>query len=253
MTLNFTIFSVAAGAVRSLKPLPDYLHRVAQDAYVAIRDGGKDVEQPRIVEMATACLRILQLNETQYDSAQPVDREVVCLTEGSRTGGEVEDLIERLCRYDHEARRFRWVDVVVGGDTLQPSQMMAAYAFHRVDVAATAYLENDKELALQALAEACEAASNYGFHGGYDDRDEMVKSSGSDGSFKRWEPMKEVREHVIARWQEEPRRWKSMRHCALSIEQEVLAFAASKGTKISVDNAQRTIYGWIRASEKHTG
>ena len=34
MTLNFTIFSVAAGTIRSPKPLPDYLHRVAQDAYV---------------------------------------------------------------------------------------------------------------------------------------------------------------------------------------------------------------------------
>jgi hypothetical protein len=253
MTLNFIIFSVETGTVRSLKPLPDYFHRVARDAYVAIRDEGKDVEQSRIAEMATACLRILQLNETQYDSAQPVDHEVVCLAGGNRASGEVEDLIERLCRYDHETRRFRWVDVVVGGETLQPSQMMAAYAFHRIDVAAAAYLADDKDLALQALAEACEAASNYGFHGGYDDRDEMVKSAGSDGSFKRWEPMKEVRERVVARWQEEPQRWRSMRHCAHSIEQEILAFAASKGIKMSADNAQRTIYDWIRASKKHTG
>jgi hypothetical protein len=132
--------------------------------------------------------------------------------------------------------------------------MMAAFAFQRVDYAAGAYLASQSERALQMMAEACSATAYYGFHGGFDDHVTMLKEDAAQAADKGWAPLKEVRAHAVALWRDGGKvKWKSMRNCSLKITEEILALATAKGRPMKPDNAERTIYEWIRDAEKHTG
>lgn len=256
MAVNFIVFSVDSGVIKSSRPVPDFFHRIAFDAYVAIRNSGKDVEQARIDTMVAVCLQMLKTKGVEDPNApQPVLLQDTSFSPNDTVySGDVSVLNDLLCKYDHDAKRYAWASAVANGESLQSSQMMAAYALQRADAAAVAYLAGNNELAIQMLAEACSATADYGFHGGFDDHITMIKEDAAQAANKGWAPLKEVQAHAIARWQDGGKaKWKSMRNCSLKITEEILALAVAKGRPMKADNAERTIYEWIRHAEKRTG
>ena len=248
MGQHFKVFKIQDGQLVTATPLPDYLFRTARDAYFAVRNSGPNVPQSRIEELAEICFVLLdEAGISEPREPQPVT-EVTEWTE-RQYPGDVEVLCEALSSYDHDARRYNWAKKIPSnGGTFEAHQLMAAYALQRVDAAAAAHLSGNTALALQLAAEACSATADYGFHGGFEDHITMLKEDSSRAAEKGWAPMKAVQARAIELWRNG--RWKSMRHCSMSITQEIVALAASKGRPMRPDNATRTIYDWIRASEK---
>ncbi len=247
---DFIVFQIDSGVVSSTSPLPTYFHRIATSAYQAVRlVGGVDVEQSKIVEMVTRCLRILE----QRGWDRPAERQRVdkisSLTAYARDAEEVAFLIDAIHRPDCYDRT--WEGTLHGIDEIQPSQMLAAYCLMKTDLSAAAYLTGETDIAMQMLAEACVVTAAYGFSWGFTDRTEMAQSDGAMASWRRWEPLKEVEGRAIELYQKG--QWKSMRQCAIKIQKEIHELAASKNIKLSNENAERTIYEWIRAAKKRAG
>jgi hypothetical protein len=253
MSVNFAVFSVDSGVLRSIRPVPDYFHRAAFNAYSAIRNSGNEVDQSRIVELVAACFQMLEnRGVSEPHTPQPALLQEAIPNDADYPG-DVEVLAGLLGEYDHDAKRFAWASAAPNGEGLGSSQMMAAYAFQRIDSAAASYLAGQSELAMQMLAEACSATANYGFHRGFDDHITMLKEDAAQAADKGWAPLREVRAHAVTLWRDGGKsKWKSMRSCSIEITQEILLLAIAKGRKMEPDNAQRTIYEWLRASEKHT-
>lgn len=237
MSHRLTVFHVKGGKLEAVRPAPDSLKRVAEDANNGIRAGGRSPTQARIEEMISCCLDIIRRATNGDESIPRMHFE---------DASEVEKLTDYVCRQDENG--FYYASLLPEGRTLAPSQLIAAYALHKTDLAAQCLLDGNPLNAVEELALACQASADYAFHFGFHDYSQMQREDGSANARNavRNQATIPTRAYVLSRWKEanHTKTWKKLSF-AKRIKDDVIKLAKDHGWTMSDDNALRWIVGEI--------
>jgi hypothetical protein len=243
---HLKVFQAIDGELVAKQRLPAILTQAANDAYHAASGMGVRIRQSRLDELIACGKKLLA------DSANGTGSIPHYYRPSDNQAEKLNDLVSRTHRRTHAPL---WRPFLRDSDAIDSSQLLAAYALLQIDRAASHYLADNFKKAVAALALATVATADYGFHWGFSDHAEVLRTDSRINSRKsgRLLGTEAAKRHAIELWKNGPAagtQWKSKLGFAKAVEDEVVAVAARNGLRLVPTNAVRTIREWIVAEEK---